>query len=157
MTLLVRQSTTPDQPGILRRRVIGTPAEIDVTLSLLRHSGTLVSASVPRQVGPQDPRVCLIVRVREEAPALHPAPRRGGRRPRWWVKPFVIGGGGLVVLIGLLVGGYLAATQMVTASTGSGLAGGVFLGAAVGLLFLVRAGRRRGTCMGLHCSGCGHR
>jgi hypothetical protein len=155
MTVLVQHSTQVDQPGILRRRATGTPAEIEATINLLKHSGVLVSASVPRRVGPADPRVTVIVRVRENVPAESPAPRQAPDRR--WVKPLVIGGGILAVLAGLIVGGYLAAQQVVRATSGMGLAAVGFL-AVVSLLFLlIRSAGRKGVCVGLHCEGCGHR
>ena len=144
-----------DQPGILRRRTIGTPAEIKVALDLLARSGTLVSASAPRQVAPDDPRVIVLVRVRDGAPTTYPAPRPA--RPRRWVKPLVISGSILAVLAGLITGGYLAARQVVTAASGMPLAAVGFLTVVAALVLLVKAGRGKGTCMGLHCSGCGHR
>ncbi|GAA4963833.1 hypothetical protein [Actinoplanes utahensis] len=157
MTVLIQHSTQPEQPGILRRRVTGTPSEIDATVSLLRHSGALVSASVPCQVGPTDPRVTVIVRVRENALTYTPAPLPASSRP--WVKPVAIAAAVLTLVAGLLIGGYLAAQQIITAATssGSGIAAIGFLIVVAGLLLLVRAGRRSGACMGLHCSGCGHR
>jgi hypothetical protein len=154
MTVIVQHSTQTDQPGILRRRVTGTPAEIEATVSLLKHSGTLVSASVPRQVGPTDPRVTVLVRVRDgatDAPAQRQVP------PRRWVKPVVIAGSLLALVVGLLVGGYLAARQVVTAASGMPLAALGFLTVVVTLVLLVKSGRSKGACMGLHCSGCGHR
>jgi hypothetical protein len=155
MTLVVQPSSQADQPGILRRRATGTPEEIKVTLDLLARSGTLVSASAPRQVAPGDPRVIVLVRVRDGVPATSPAPRP--TPPRRWVKPVVIAGSILTVLAGLGIGGYLAARQIVTAASGMGLAALGFFTVVVALVLLVGAGRSKGACMGLHCSGCGHR
>jgi hypothetical protein len=144
-----------DQPGILRRRTIGTPAEIKVALDLLARSGTLVSASAPRQVAPGDPRVIVLVRVRDGVPTTHPVARPS--RPRRWVKPLVISGSVLALLAGLIAGGYLAARQVADAASGTPLAALGFLTVVVALALLVKAGRTKGACMGLHCSGCGHR
>ncbi|MEV4278683.1 hypothetical protein [Actinoplanes xinjiangensis] len=155
MTLVVQPSTQVDQPGIVRRRAIGTPEEIKVALDLLARSGTLVSASVPRQVAPGDPRVIVLVRVRDGVPTTHPA-SRSARRPRW-VKPLVISGSILAVLAGLIIGGYFAVRQVVTAASGMPLAAVGFLAVVAVLVLLVGAGRTKGVCMGLHCSGCGHR
>ena len=143
-----------DQPGILRRRTIGTPAEIKVALDLLARSGTLVSASAPRPVAPDDPRVIVLVRVRDGVPTAHPS---RSARPRRWVKPLVISGSILAVLAGLITGGYLAARQVVTAASGAPIAAVGFLAVVVALLLLVKSGRSKSVCMGLHCSGCGHR
>jgi hypothetical protein len=155
MTIIVQPSNQTDQPGILRRRVTGTPDEIKVTLDLLARSGTLVSASAPRQLAPGDPRVIVLVRVRDGVPATSPAPRPAP--PRRWVKPVVSGGTILTVLSGLVIGGYLAARQVVTAASGMPLAALGLLAVVGALVLLVTAGRSKGACMGLHCSDCGHR
>jgi hypothetical protein len=155
MTLVVQPSNQADQPGILRRQTIGTPEEIKVTLDLLARSGTLVSASAPRQLAPGDPRVIVLVRVRDGVPATSPAPRPAP--PRRWVKPVVIGGTILTVIAGLVIGGYLAARQVLTAASGSGLAAVGFLTVVAALLLLLRSAGGKGACLGLHCSDCGHR
>jgi hypothetical protein len=155
MTVLVQPSTTPDAPGIIRRHVTGTAEEIKVTLDLLRHSGTLVSASAPRQLGPADPRVTVLVRVRDSASTTAPAPRPVP--PRRWVKPVVIGGTFFILVAGIVIGGYLAAREIVTAAAGKPLAAVGLLAVVAALVLVVKAGRSNGACMGLHCSGCGHR
>jgi hypothetical protein len=154
MTLVVQPSNKIEPGGILRRRAIGTPEEIKVTLDLLARSGTLVSASAPRQVAPGDPRVIVLVRVRDGVPATSPAPRPAPARRS--IKPVVIGGTIFAVVAGLIVGGYLLARQVVTAASGAGLAALGFLTVVVALVLLVRSAGGKGVCVGLHCSGCGH-
>jgi hypothetical protein len=154
MTVLVQPSNRTDQPGIIAKYVTGTVSEVAASLDLLRGSGVLVSASVPRQLDPADPRVTVLVRVRAmpaESPAPRPAPDRR------WVKPLVIGGSILAVLAGLIVGGYLAAQQVIAATSGAGLAAVGFLAVVFLLFLLIRSAGRKGVCVGLHCEGCGHR
>ncbi|GAA0432353.1 hypothetical protein Aca07nite_19430 [Actinoplanes capillaceus] len=155
MTVIVQPSTQPDASGLLTRRVIGTAEEVAATVALLRGSGTLVAASVPKQLNPTDPRVTVLVRVRDLT-VEHPARRPAAPRP--WVKPLVIGGSILSVIAGLVVGGYLAAQRALDSASGTGSLALLGFLAVVGVLvLLVRAGRRKGACMGWHCPGCGHR
>lgn len=147
MTTIARAAAVPGRPDLVRRRVVGTPAEVAATLTLLAITGRLVAATTPRQLDPYGPAVTVIVTAR-----LRPATAtrsRGSARPRW-VKPTVIATASLATVAGA---GYalILATRAVVHQAA---AHWPTIVAVIVLVALVLIALARKACPGLHCSGC---
>jgi hypothetical protein len=144
------RTRTAEHRDLTRRRVTGTAEEVAATVAIVRNSGHLVACTAPRQLHPHDPRVTVIVTVRDLTTADVPV----RRRTRRWVKPTVITAGTAVTLAGL---GY--ALSIAVASAARAVATPAVLGALFVLVLIIAAAIRltRGGsgCAGLHCSGCG--
>ena len=145
MTTLIRYPHRAPRADDLRRTITGTPAEVAATVARVRRTGRLVAMTVPRPVGPTDPRVAVVVIVR---PTANPAPPRRSRRR--WVKPTVITLAAVGTVAGIGYGLIALLHSLARAVATPAALGGAFL--LVLALVLIGA---RGGCPGLHCSGCG--
>ena len=133
-------------PGVLTRKVVGTPAEVAATVALVRDSGRLLAMTRPQQVPGDSSRVWVAVRFLDR---LQPAPVPARRARRW---PLVLAIAVPMLTVAALVG-YLV-TQLVQTAMASGP---LILGALAALALAVLILRpHRATCPGLHCSGCKH-
>jgi hypothetical protein len=156
-TTIVPAPSPSNRPDLISRWVTGTPTEVTATLALLRQSGHLVSSTAPKPINPAHPRdrrVIVLARVRTQVPDVHEA---RPVRSRAWVKPGVVVGSVLGGLFALGFLGYLLIGQIVNAAAAasSGVLG--FVALVLIAVAVVAKARSKGACMGLHCSGCGHR
>src|SRR5262249_40262820 len=104
MTAIVHAAQKlPDHPDLIRRRVTGTPAEVEATLGMVRANGYLVAATAPIEVHGDRRRVTTLVTLRTLplAPSGLPAEATPMTGRPWWVKPLSITGGIVVGLAGL--------------------------------------------------------
>lgn len=150
MTAIDRiDSRTPIPYGQIRRRVTGTAEEVAATVALVLQSGRLLTVTTPRQLDPSDPRVTVIVTLRDQ-PAVRVTRLRVRRR---WVKPVAIAGTATTVLGGAGYGLLLLTQAASRAVAAPATLGALFL--IVLVVALVRWVNRPSGCSGLHCSGCG--
>jgi hypothetical protein len=141
-----RTRLTPSA-GTVYRQVTGTAEEVAATVAIVRNSGHLLACTPPRQLGPDDPRVTVIVTVR--AAAFTPA-----RPVRRWVKPTVITGAVVLTIAGIGYTLSILAASAARAVATPAVLGCLFILAVIAAVAL-RSIRNGKDCPGLHCSGCG--
>jgi hypothetical protein len=142
-----------DRPDLIRRRVTGTPAEVEATLGMVRAQGHLVAATMPAVVHGDRHRVTTLVTLRV-VPLSPIVPAAAPRPVRRWVKPVSIAGGIVTSLAGLgwLLYVLIGATVHAAAAA-SPVALFVLAVLVIGPVLLLR--RKSGSsCSGIHCGGC---
>lgn len=135
----------------VHRILVGTPEQVRNVLVNADRRGHLVSMTPARRVGRRRVRVDLVLMERPAPvrPAERPAKPRSRRRPG--VVPTVAAVSAVVVLTAFGVA-LVILVHWVMAHLA------VVLGVLAALVVLAGIGAARtGTCVGIHCAGCGHR